>query len=176
MNPPRRAPLAARIAEVAGQALSTRQVVTPIEVLTGIGWLPAAQVESWRRGRVLYLERVAGANLAKLNTALRLLADWARHHGLTPSETVYVTWTQDRRRLRLTKTGDDHVERAWRTHWISPALTEAKRARRIRQRTTAPDMPVLPHPAHTTEAISRAAPRPGEAPCLPAHTANLPYG
>jgi len=151
MNPPRRAHLAARIAEVAGHALSTRQVVTPIEVLAGIGWLPAPQVESWRRGRVPYLERVAGANLAKLNTALRLLADWAQHHGLTPSETVYVTWTRDRRRLRFTKTGDDHIERAWRTHWVTPALTEAKRTRRIRQPTTAPDMPTPPRLPHTTE-------------------------
>ena len=133
MNPQRRTQLAAQIAEVAGNALSTRQVVTPIEVLAGIGWLPAAQVESWRRGRVPYLERVAGANLAKLNPALRLLADWAQHHGLTPSETVYVSWTQDRRRLRFTKTGNDHVERAWRTHWVSPALAEAKRARRHAQ-------------------------------------------
>jgi hypothetical protein len=77
MNPAHRAQLAARIAEVAGHALSTRQVVTPIEVLAGIGWLPAAQIESWRRGRVPYLERVAGANLATVNTALRLLAGWA---------------------------------------------------------------------------------------------------
>jgi hypothetical protein len=150
MNPAHRAQLAARIAEVAGHALSTRHVVTPIEVLAGIGWLPAVQIESWRRGRVPYLERVAGANLATVNTALRLLADWARQHGLTPSETVYVTWTRDRRRLRFTKTGDSHVERAWRTHWISPALTEAKRARHIRQHTATPEL-APPHPPHTTQ-------------------------
>jgi hypothetical protein len=106
MNPANPAKLAARIAEVAGQALPTRQVVTPIEVVASIGWLPSAQVESWRRGQVAYLERVAGANLAKLNTALRLLAHWAREHSLTPSETIYVAWTRDRRRLRFTKTGD----------------------------------------------------------------------
>jgi hypothetical protein len=41
MNPPHRAKLAARIADVAGRALSTRQVVTPIEVLAGIGWSPS---------------------------------------------------------------------------------------------------------------------------------------
>jgi len=127
MNPSNRAKLAARIADVAGHALSTRQVVTPIEVLVGIGWLSPAQIESWRRGRVAYLERIAGANLAKLNTALRLLADWARQHCLAPSETVYVSWTRDRRRLRFTKTGDTHVERAWRTHWISPAGGQAPR-------------------------------------------------
>jgi hypothetical protein len=76
------------------------------------GSASAAQVESWRRGQVACLERVAGANLAKLSTALRLLAGWERQHGLTPSETVYVSWTRDRHRLRSTKTGDTLVERA----------------------------------------------------------------
>ena len=83
-----------------------------------------------------YLKRVAGINLAKVNMALQLLVDWARRHHLTPSETVYVAWTSDRHRLRFTKTGDAVVERAWRTHWISPALSEAKLARRTRQQAT----------------------------------------
>lgn len=137
MNKANQAKLARQIATAAGHALSTRQVVTPLDVLVGIGWLPAAQVEAWRRGRVTYLERIAGVNLAKLSIALRLLGDWARRHHLTPSETVYVAWTRDRHRLRFTKTGDAVVERAWRTHWISPALSEAKRARHTRQETTA---------------------------------------
>jgi hypothetical protein len=111
----------AKLAAVAGHALATDQVVTPLGVLVGIGWLPAAQVQAWRRGRVPYLERVAGVNLAKLSTALRLLGDWAGRHHLTPSQTVYVAGTSGRHRLRFTKTGDAGVERAWRTHWISPA-------------------------------------------------------
>jgi hypothetical protein len=119
-----------KIAAVAASALSARQVVTPIEVLIGIGWLDTARVEDWRRGRVPYLERVVTANLAKLSTALRLLHAWARRNRLTPSETVYVTWTRDRHRLRFTKTGDPNLERAYRTHWISPSLAKAKRARR----------------------------------------------
>jgi hypothetical protein len=73
---------------------------------------------------------VATANLAKLSTALRLLSGWAHRNRLAPSETVYVAWTRDRHRLRFTKTGDVAIERAYRTHWISPALAEAKRARR----------------------------------------------
>jgi hypothetical protein len=124
VNKANQATLARRISTVAEHALATDQVVTPLDVLVGIGWLPAAQVEAWRRGRVPYLERVAGVNLAKVSTALRLLGDWARRHHLTPSQTVYVAWTSDRHRLRFTKTGDAAVERAWRTHWISPALTE----------------------------------------------------
>ncbi len=85
-----------------------------------------------------YLERVATANLAKLSIALRMLRGWAHRNGLTPSETVYVAWTRDRHRLRFTKTGDVNIERAYRTHWISPALTEAKRAKqreRVRSQT-----------------------------------------
>ena len=135
MNTARRTRLTAAIVPVAEQALATRQVVTPIEVFIGSGWLPAARVEAWRRGRVPYLERVADANLATLSAGLRLLADWAQRRGLTPSQTVYVAWTPDRHRLRFTKTGDVNVERAWRTHWISPALTEAKHARRLHQHT-----------------------------------------
>jgi hypothetical protein len=129
VNPANRAKLERQIAAVATAALSARQIVTPIEVLIGIGWLNAADAEAWRRGRVPYLERVATANLAKLSTALRLLRGWADRTRLTPSETVYVAWTRDRHRLRFTKTGDVNIERAYRTHWISPALVEAKRAR-----------------------------------------------
>jgi hypothetical protein len=39
-------------------------------------------------------------------------------------------WTRDRRRLRFSKTGDANVERAYRTHWVSPRLADMKRARR----------------------------------------------
>ncbi len=101
MNPANRAGLERKIASVAASALSARQVVTPVEILIGIGWLNTARVEDWRRGRVPYLERVATANLAKLSTALRLLHGWARRNRLTPSETIYLAWTRDRHRLRL---------------------------------------------------------------------------
>lgn len=130
MNPANRVRLERKIATVAASALSARQVVTPVEILIGIGWLTTAQVEDWRRGRVPYLERVATANLAKLSTALRLLHGWAQRNRLTPSETIYVAWTRDRHRLRFTKTGDTNLERAYRTHWISPIPAEAKNARR----------------------------------------------
>ena len=146
MNPANRARLARRIAVVAEHALSTRQVVTPLDVLVGIGWLPAARVEAWRRAPEPYLERVAEINLTRLSTTLRLLEAWARRHHLTPSETVYVAWTRDRHRLRFTKTGNAHLERAWRTHWISPALTDAKQARRTRQPTTAAPTPHTSRP------------------------------
>ncbi len=127
MNPANERRLAQRIATAAEAALAERKVVTSIDVLVGIGWLSAAHVESWRRGGLPYLERAATANLKKLGTALRLFRRWAELHGLRPSETVYVAWTRDRRRLRFSKTGDAGVERAYRTHWVSPELANAQR-------------------------------------------------
>jgi len=127
-----------RVAAAAQAARTARGFVTPIDVLVGIGWLQAAQVEQWRRARIAYLERVATVNLHKLGTALRLLRRWASARGLTPSETVYVAWTRDRHRLRFSATGDENIERAYRTHWVSPHLAAAKRAQRADDRPAGP--------------------------------------
>ncbi|MGH3754451.1 MAG: hypothetical protein ACRDRP_17475 [Pseudonocardiaceae bacterium] len=47
-----------------------------------------------------------------------------------PSETGYVAWTRGRRPLRFSVSGAPEIERAYRTHWISPELSAAKRNRR----------------------------------------------
>ncbi len=49
--------------------------------------------------------------------------------GLHPSETAYVARTRDRRRLQFSVTGKAEIELAYRTHSVSPALSEAKRSR-----------------------------------------------
>jgi hypothetical protein len=109
-----------RVQAAAAAALNRNRFVAPIDVLTGLGWLRPQHAEAWRRGRVPYLERVTVANLSKLSRALRILRRWAERSGLQPRETVYVSRTNGRRRLRFTKTGDQNLERAYRTHWVSP--------------------------------------------------------
>jgi len=116
-----------RVAAAASAALDRNRFVAPIDVLAGLGWLHAEHAEAWRRGRVPYLERVTVASLGKLSRALRILRRWAELGGLQPRETVYISWTRSRHRLRFTKTGDENLERAYRTHWISPELVAAKR-------------------------------------------------
>jgi hypothetical protein len=127
-----------RVMTAAQAALARQKFVTPIDVLIGVGWLEPAHVERWRHGRVAYLERVATANLHKLGTALRLLRRWAEHHGLTPRETVYITLTRDRRPLRFSASGDANIERAYRTHWVSPKPATTARSQ------TRPWMPRRP--------------------------------
>ncbi len=132
-----------RVARAAEAALAARKVVTPIDVLMDVGWLHQSAVDQWRQGRVDFLEDAISANLKKLSTALRLLRRWAERRGLKPSETAYVSATRDRRPLRFSKSGGAAIERAYRTHWLSPEL-RAKEVERVRERAArAPDLLVI---------------------------------
>jgi hypothetical protein len=72
-----------------------------------------------------------------------LFEDWAQRHGLSPSETAYVTRTRARPALRFSKRGDQEVERAYRTHWASPRLSERQRARVAERLGRPPDLVVI---------------------------------
>ena len=138
-----RTDLERRVARAAEAALAERKFVTAIDVLVGVGWLQPAKVDEWRQGRVDYLERVVMASLGKISTATRCFRAWARAQGLKPSETVYLARTRDRRPLRFSKTGDPEIERAYRTHWVSPELSERKRARLAERQSRPPDLVVI---------------------------------
>ena len=118
-----------KVVQAAEAALAKRKFVTAIDVMVGVGWLEPRRVDEWRQGRVDYLERVTVANLGKISSAMRSFRGWAQARGLRPSETAYVARTRDRRPLRFSKSGDPEIERAYRTHWVSPELSERKRAR-----------------------------------------------
>ena len=141
-----------RLVAAANADLRRHRFVAPVDVLIGLGWLSKEHAEAWRRRRVPYLEQVTEASLGKLSSALRILQSWAQSEGLQPRETIYVSWTPSRHRLRFTKTGEENLERAYRTHWISPELIEAEQQRKAE---AAARRAVLL--ADELEAVSRAA-------------------
>jgi hypothetical protein len=108
---------------VAEAALAERQYVTAIDVLVGVGWLAPRRVDEWRQGRVDYLERVVEAGLGNISTAMRVFRRWGQQRGLKPSETGYVARSRGGQPLRFSKSGDPSIERAYRTHWVSPELS-----------------------------------------------------
>jgi hypothetical protein len=118
MNARTEAKLRRDIAAVGSAAVAKNGYVTAIDVLLGTGWVRPDKVEDWRRGRVPCLEQAIVASLPKIGAAMRVLRRWAEDAGLRPSETVYVSWTRDRRKLRFSKSGDPNIERAYRTHWL----------------------------------------------------------
>jgi hypothetical protein len=132
-----------RVARAAEGALARRKFVTAIDVLVGVGWLEPRRVDEWRQGRVEYLERVTVAALGKISTAMRSFRRWAQARGLKPSETAYLARTRDRRPLRFSKSGDVGIQRAYRTHWVSPELSERKRARLAEREGLLPELVVV---------------------------------
>ncbi len=138
-----RSKLEERVIIAARAALTDHQYVTTIDVLVGMGWLTTSQVDQWRQGRVDYLERVVNANLSKISAAMDALRRWARSEGLQPSETGYVARTRDHRRLQFSKSGNPRIEAAYRTHWVSPMLSEAKRTRLAEKQSRPPDLLVI---------------------------------
>ncbi len=129
-----------RVRRVAEQALVEQQYVRPIDVLLGLGWLAPSHLDRWRQGRVPYLEQVIQGNLGKVGAAMAEFRRWARASGLTPSETTYLARTRDRRQLRFSASADPSIEQAYRTHWVSPELSERKRERLVEQQNRPPDL------------------------------------
>jgi hypothetical protein len=92
-----------------------------------MGLLAPAQVESWRKGRIDFLERVIQGNLQKISLSMATFRQWAYAKGLQPSETCYVRRTRSGTvDLRFSKSGDPGIEKSYRTHYVSSALSERK--------------------------------------------------
>jgi hypothetical protein len=117
----RKDPLYPNIARTVDGLLQRGTVVTPADVLIGMGLLTREHLEDWRRGRVPYLERVINCNLTRLSRLLRILSFHAHDLNLKPSWTAYMrTGKGPKQRLRFTKTGDPKLEEAYATHFVWP--------------------------------------------------------
>jgi hypothetical protein len=143
MNRANRAQLSERVRRAAEAALAQQKYVSPLDVLLGIGWLNQNLVKDWRAGRIDYLERVVQANLARISEAMHLFRSWATAKGLYPSETDYVARATGRKTLRFSRSGNPGVERQYRTHWVSPELSEKKRERLAEKASRAPELVVI---------------------------------
>ncbi len=128
MPPKQKQPLEQRVVRAAEAALADHSYVSAIDVLTGMGLLPASQVEQWRRGRIDFLERVIQGNPEKISSAMTAFRRWALDTGLRPSETAYKTGDRAGvRDLQFSASGDPSIEAAYRTRYVSPELSERKR-------------------------------------------------
>ncbi len=132
-----------RVERAAEAALAQQRYVSAIDVLLGLGWLAPPHLDAWRQGRVQCLERVVQASLPRQSTAMRVFRRWAQRRGLVSSETGYVARTRDRRPLRFSVSGAPEIERAYRTHWVSPELSAAKRDRLAERQDRPPELVVI---------------------------------
>jgi hypothetical protein len=120
--------LRARVVRAAEAVLSRQQYVSAIDVLCGMGLLASTHVDSWRKGRIDVLEQFIQGKRSKISSSLALFCDWAQHKGLSPSETAYVRATRaGTTPLQFTQAADPEIERTYRTHYLSAALSQPKR-------------------------------------------------
>lgn len=128
MHPENEQALEKRVVRAAEAAFSKQEYVSAIDVFTGMGLLAAPHVVEWRKGRIDFLERVIQGNLKKISHCMATFRKWAAAKSLRPSETSYVRTTRagivD---LQFSKSGDPGIEKSYRTHYLSPVLSERKR-------------------------------------------------
>ena len=143
VHPDNREALERRVINAAEAALAHHQYVSAIDVLTGARLLEPSHVQAWKKGRVDFLERMIQANLKKISLSMSIFRRWATEKGLKPSETRYVrsgrSGTVD---LQFSKSGDPDIERNYRTHYVSPALSERKKEK-LEQKLSTPAPPVV---------------------------------
>ncbi len=117
-----------RVVAAAEAALADHSYVSCIDVLLGMQWVTPPDVQAWRNGRVDFLERSIQANLRKVSEAMAMFRRWADDKGLKPSETGYVRRARNGTvALRFSVSGDPEIEKRYRTHFVSPMLSERKR-------------------------------------------------
>jgi len=143
MSRKNRVPLADRVARAAETALAAQHFVSAIDILVGIGWLDSGAVKRWRLGQIDCLEEVVNANLPRISEAIRLFGSWATARGLFPSPTAYVGRTPGRPTLRFSRGGNPAIEASYRTHWVSPELSEKKRERLAKKASHDPELVVV---------------------------------
>ena len=143
MSRKNRIPLADRVARAADAALAAQHFVSAIDILVGIGWLDFGTVQRWRRGQIDCLEEVVQVNRLRISEAMRLFEAWSITKGLLPSPTAYVGGTPGRPTLRFSRDGNPEIESSYRTHWVSPELSEKKRERLAETASRAPELVVI---------------------------------
>lgn len=68
-----------------------------------------------------YLERVCKVNLTRLGFVLRTMQEYGKKQGLKESFTYYKKWGnkgKDKPKLRFSKSGNEHVEKSYATHFV----------------------------------------------------------
>ena len=127
----------------AEKALARQKFVTPIDVCLNIGWLQPSNVDDWRRGRVDDLDYFLPTHDDRSVAFLVHLQEWGIAKGLKPFEADYVSAARSRRPLRFSSLDEPELERAWRTHWISPDLPDKQAERVIERQSAPPDLVVI---------------------------------
>ena len=135
--------LAERVIEAAEDALSADNYVSAVDVFGRIGWLHAAHVEAWQRGKAACLADAIQIPASRMAEALDVMRSWASAKGLISSETAYVGSTPRRAPLRFVANADPGIEQLCRTRWMPVGVPEKTRQRPAQKASREPELVVV---------------------------------
>src|ERR1017187_8611801 len=116
-----------RVYRAAEAALVRQHYVSAIDVLCGMGLMASSAVDSWRKGRIDFLESEIQGSPNKISSSIAIFQRWAQEKGLKPSETEYGRPARSGTvPLQFFSNGAPRIEKIFRTHYVSPALSERK--------------------------------------------------
>ena len=94
--------------------------ISSVDVLLRLAYLSKEDYESWRFGKVAYLEKVCKTNLSKLSLINKTIRKYANELKLERSWTGYHQFGKGaRKKLIFSKSGDHKIEDAYATHYVN---------------------------------------------------------
>ena len=108
--------------------------VCSVDVLLKLGYITLSDYQSWRLGKIEYLEKVCEANLHKLSTVNKLIRKFAAEWNLEASWTGYNKFGKGpKKRLIFSKTKDSKIEYAYATHYLNKnRMIELKQQKQLK--------------------------------------------
>lgn len=127
METPLQTKLEERVSRAAEAALVRQHYVTIIDVLCGMGLLASSAVDSWRKGRIDFLESGIQGSPNKISSCIAIFLRWAHEKSLKSTEADYVRAARSGTvPLQFFSCTTPQIEKTFRTCYVSPALSERK--------------------------------------------------
>jgi len=109
-----------KIKLIGKEIIEEKGYLSSIDVLLKLEYLSAKDYENWKFGKVEYLEKVCVVNLKKLSTINKTIKEISEQWNLRKSWTAYNKYGKGKKiRLKFSKTGNEHIEETYATHYIN---------------------------------------------------------
>ena len=108
-----------KIRKVAASLIDEKGYVCSVDMLLKLEYLTKDDYESWRFGRIGYLEKACNINLSKLSFINQTIRKIAADLKLQPSLTRYKKYGKGVKiELIFSKSRDKKIEEAYATHYV----------------------------------------------------------
>ena len=108
-----------KVKQIAHSLVYEKGFICSVDVLLKLDYLAREDYESWRFGKIEYLEKVCKTNLSTLSLVNKTIRKTANDLKLEPSWTGYHKFGKgERTKLIFSKSGVTKIEEGYATHYI----------------------------------------------------------